>query len=211
MRAPVHPSDVTLAATSTAEALRPAIDRDWEISAGDLTWSCRRTLDHILDALAHYCAHLASRAETRLPFTRDGAPGATVEQLLVAMPAQAAVLARVAEASPLEARGFHSAGMADAEGFLAMGCDEVLVHGWDVASGLGVPFAPPEDVCTRVGDRLFPWRPTNVEPWKSLLWCNGRIALDDRARQGGDWWWQCAPLDEWDGTRRTRTVPPAWS
>jgi len=30
------------------------------------------------------------------------------------------------------------------------------------------------------------------------------------AEMADDWWWQCAPLDEWDGTMRARTVPPAW-
>jgi hypothetical protein len=87
-----------------------------------------------------------------------------------------------------------------AEGFAAMHCDEVLVHGDDIALGLGVAFAPPPDLVRRVRDRLFPWTPAGA-PWTTLLWCNGRVALPDHARLT-DWSWHPAPLSAWDGPRR---------
>jgi hypothetical protein len=74
------------------------------------------------------------------------------------------VLAAVARASKPGVRAFHPAGMADAEGFLAMGCDEILVHTGDIAEGLGIAVAPPADLCQRVVARLFPWAPTDVDP-----------------------------------------------
>jgi hypothetical protein len=36
--------------------------------------------------------------------------------------------------------------MADPDGFLGMGADETLVHAWDIAQGLGVPFDPPREL-----------------------------------------------------------------
>ena len=45
----------------------------------------------------------------------------------------ATVLARVTDASPPGARGWHPFGLADASGFAAMACDEFLVHTDDVA------------------------------------------------------------------------------
>lgn len=45
--------------------------------------------------------------------------------------ATAATLAQIASAAPDAARGYHNAGVAGTCGFLAMGCDEILVHGLD--------------------------------------------------------------------------------
>jgi hypothetical protein len=49
--------------------------------------------------------------------------------------------------------------MADAEGFLAMGAVEVLLHTWDIATALGVPLAPPDHAeasAAKMVARLFP-------------------------------------------------------
>ena len=157
-----------------------------------------------------YSDHLATRALERRPFKREVGPDPTIEQLLTFVRSQASVLARVCEASP-DARAFHPAGMADAMGFAAMGCDEILVHTNDVCTGLGVAFAPAPDLCEKVVARLFPWAPAHPDPWERMLWCNGRMALPGRERLTEDWWWWCRPLEEWDGTAYTRTQPPAWS
>ena len=102
---------------------------------------------------------------------------------------------------PPDARAYHSAGMADVAGFVAMGCDELLVHGWDACQGLGLGLVAPPDLAGRVLERLFPWAPRGVAPWPALLWANGRVDLaGGRPRPGSDWAWHCAPVDEWDGT-----------
>jgi hypothetical protein len=93
--------------------------------------------------------------------------------------------------------------MADASGFVAMGCDETLVHTNDLARGFDLPFEPPRELCRRVLRRLFPWAPEEADPWQALLWANGRIALPGHGRLSSDWAWHCASLEEWDGTIAT--------
>ena len=210
------PDDLLAVAAGCRAALEGALDADWSVRAGDLDWTCRRTLDHMLDTLLHYAAHFASRAEGRLPFVRDGDPARSVPDLLTGLGTSAAILAEVCRAAPPEARGFHPAGPADATGFLAMGCQELLAHTFDIAAGLGIPFRPADPALVRrVVDRIFPWAPEPHEAssWDALLWAAGRIALPDRPRLDSNWWWHAAPLSEWDGTvkRRTAETPPGWT
>lgn len=202
--------DILAAAAASTEALGPALDRDWSRPAGQLERSCRETLDHIVDTLIWYSSQLATTAPTRLSRLRNGNPDAGVDELLVGVSTSAAILAGVADAAPLGARGFHPAGMADPSGFLAMGCDEILVHTHDIAAGLGLAFEPPAEAAEHVLVRLFPWAPPGEGAWATLLWANGRSALPSHPRLEADWYWQCAPLSEWDGTIKKRKTPPSW-
>lgn len=204
------PVDLLAAAAVCRGALSPALGHDWEVRARDMDWTCRRTLDHVADVLVLYAAHLATRATARRPPLRNGDPNAAPAALLLSVESGAATLAEVIRAAPPGTRAFHPAGMADATGFVAMGCEEILAHTWDIAEGLGVDFVPPPDLAARVVARLFPWAPADVPPWDALLWAAGRITLPDHERLGTDWFWHCAPLAEWDGTPRTRTAPPTW-
>jgi hypothetical protein len=108
-------------------------------------------------------------------------------------------LAAVLRGMPAEARGSHGQ-PTDAAGCAAMPCEEVVVHGYDIARGFGVACTPPPDLARHVRDRLFPWPPAG-DPWTTLLWCNGRMALPDYERLT-DWSGHPAPLSAWDGTRR---------
>lgn len=207
----LQPDDLLAAAAACRAALTPALGDDWGVPAGDLDWDCRRTLDHIPDALAFYAALLATRATERITPPRNGDPGRSPAELLAVVETTAAILAAVVLAAPPASRAFHPAGLADAEGFVAMGCAEIMIHTADLAQGFGRPFTPPADLTRRVVRRLFPWAPTDAEPWAALRWACGRIALPDRPRLGPDWWWHCAPLAEWDGTVKKRTAPPAWT
>jgi hypothetical protein len=80
-----------------------------------------------------------------------------------------------------------------------MACDEILVHGSDIANTLHLAYTPPPALCELVLRRLFPWAPKDVDPWQGLLWANGRRPLDDLAIDP-DWVWHCAPLSDWDGS-----------
>jgi len=198
------PSDIVGAVTAASEAMRGSAGADWTTKARDLDWTCRRTLNHSIDAVLWYATNLATASTEDSGDVRDGKKDETpVPELLRALELSGVLLARVVQASPPGARGYHGAGMADATGFLAMGCDETLIHAYDVTEAFGAPFAPPVDICDRTVRRLFPWAPEHDDPWERLLWCNGRIALPDHPRLGPTWGWWCAPLDEWDGTPRT--------
>ncbi|MDP9369654.1 MAG: hypothetical protein M3Q03_15495 [Chloroflexota bacterium] len=205
------PDDLLLAAAVCREALLPALGEDWSRPAGDLTWDCRRTLDHVVDALLFYTGQLTTRATRRLLRLRNGDSERPVEELLEIVGTAAAVLAEIVRAAPAGTRAFHPAGMADGSGFVAMGCTEILIHTDDIAQGLALPFRPPDALTAVVLTRIFPWAPLKADPWAAFRWACGRASLPDRDRLAPDWWWHCAPLSEWDGTRTVRTVPPGWS
>ena len=200
----VSPDDVRSAAAVCREALSELVDLDWSVRAGELDWSCRQTLEHIPNTQLFYASQLALAATDRLPRAIGGEDQLTVAELLLALEVNAAILEHVVRAASASTRAFHPAGMADPSGFAAMGCDEILIHTADIAAGLGIDFKPPEDLCGRVLVRLFPWAPTDVGHWDSLMWANGRIALDE-SPQDENWRWHCAPLSEWDGRIPRRT------
>lgn len=52
-----------------------------------------------------------------------------------------------------DVRAHHPAWMVDPKGFLAMAADELLIHGDDVATGLGVVLTPPDRLVARVRGR----------------------------------------------------------
>jgi uncharacterized protein (TIGR03083 family) len=198
-----RPDDLRQAAAVAAGALAPHSGADWSLRAPDLDWSCRETLDHVIVGILWYAGNLASLAKARPGVVREEDPGAPNGDMLEALVLSAHILARVAEATPPGGRGYHRMGPPDATGFVAMGCDEILVHTGDICAGLGVRFDPPADLCARVVARLFPWAPEHDDPWERLLWCNGRIALPSHERLGPEWGWWSAPLDEWDGAVKT--------
>lgn len=201
-----HPDrdDVLAAVEVVARAVEPVTDSDdlWDKPAGTLRWSCRHTLAHTGDCLTWYAANLARHSTGPIEVAEmpdDVEPA----RLLDALRSGAALLASVVVAAQPEDRAFHPFGIADRSGFAAMGCDELLVHGYDLADGLGVLYKPPAELSRHVLRRLFPWAPTDTDPWATLLWANGRTPLGNRPPET-EWLWHCAPLTEWDGHIRRR-------
>lgn len=158
---------------------------------------------HICQALGAYASNLAlgkSDSSPLIPVDEDAAKPVDLPELVRG---QTLLLASVARGVPSNTRGWHSAGLPDVEGFLAMGCTEVLLHCWDAVRGTGTEFVADEAVSDHVLQRLFPWipegTPKGTPRWQTLLLATGRDELEGHESPGERWMWQNAPLEEWNG------------
>jgi hypothetical protein len=196
---PVTADDLEAAVSTTVATLRPASGRDWSVPAGALEWDCWHTAEHIGDCLLSYAGQLVAQPTTRfVRFEVTADTDAAPAEVLEFAEAGGRILAATVRTCPPQVRGWHPTGMADPEGFAAMGCVEALVHGHDIAQGLGLALDPPRQVCTRVLARLFPHAAADLadlDPWLALLWATGRIALPGRPRVA-HWRWHGAPPAE---------------
>jgi hypothetical protein len=202
----VRPDHVVDAAELAAGALAAHVGADWSANAGDLAWDVETTVVHLIGALAKETLYLASRSTRFIAISLTKFRSASHAELVRSIVPSAQALANTASATPRGALAYHSTGMTDAEGYLAMGCSEVLLHTWDACCGLGVEFAGSDELAVAVLARTFPWvevQPTDG-PWRTLLWAFGRVALAERPRLEADGLPGLrAPLEEWDG------APPA--
>lgn len=195
----VTADDLEAALSAVADTLRPATDRDWSVTAGTLDWDCWHTAEHIGDCLMSYAAQIVAQPTNRYVrflavADKEASPAEVLEFALTG----GGVLAATVRTAAPQARAYHPTGMADPEGFAGMGCTEALVHGYDIAQGLGLTLDAPRDVCARVQARIFPHITADLadtDPWAALLWCTGRIELRGRGRLT-QWRWRGAPLGE---------------
>ncbi|MGH8916953.1 MAG: hypothetical protein ACRD0H_01180 [Actinomycetes bacterium] len=205
----MQPDDVITAAIALA-ALGAVGDANprWSCRAVPTTWTAARTVAHIADALLYYAGQVARRADHRLPVLRDGRAAPPSEQLDNAVTAAYVLAGLLGDLGP--ARAWHPSGLADASGWAGMAVTELLVHGHDVAGALEIEFPLPEQLCHRTLIRVFPW--VSLEsgtPDVALLTVTGRAKMHGISSDS-EWWWQSAPLAEWDGRPRRRTSPPRW-
>jgi uncharacterized protein (TIGR03083 family) len=192
-------SNLLQTARVSATFLNRALELDWDRPIPDMTWSVREVVAHISEVLLWYSTDLSAGNCELSTMDLKVRPTEPPDQLVQTLTAFSTTLALVVDGVPPGQRGWHPDGLADATGFAAMGCDEILVHTYDAARGLGLEFEPFEVFSQPVLSRLFPWAPKDVDPWEGLLWANGRVELPDRPRQT-HWHRHPAPLDEWDGT-----------
>jgi hypothetical protein len=155
---------------------------------------------HITSCLTWYAADLVAGPVEVTAFDLVRRPDADLAEVVKQLGAAAEVLARVVDAADPAERGAHDWGLADASGFAAMGCAEMLLHTGDVAEGRGLDWTPPVPLAAATRARLFPWAPVDADPWAALLWATGRGELPGR-EPVTSWRWHCAPLSEWDGTQ----------
>lgn len=213
-RPPVTPGDLLAAIENVVSTLRTGTDRDWSTPAATLDWDCRHTTEHIGDCLLSYAGQLTVEPRERyVPFMAHADTDAPPEGLLEFVLMGGRVLASVVRTSPAGARAYHPTGLADREGFMGMGCVEVLVHGHDVATGLGLELDPPREVCARVLDRMFPEQAASAadaedDPWAVLRWATGRTDLPGRPAPAS-WRWRGAPLDDPPVTSTAPASPAA--
>lgn len=152
----VRPDDVVVAADSMLRALEPHVDLDWRSPASGLDWDVRTTVAHAASAAAKYALSLAGGSSRYIAIRCAGTDDASNDDLLHAVVSAATPLREVANNVPVGRRGFYVSGMTDAEGFVAMGCTEILVHAYDAAQTFGARLDPEDGLCRRVISRLFP-------------------------------------------------------
>lgn len=191
----VTAEDLDAAASSVAGALRKATAQDWRATAGTGDWDSWHTAEHLGDCLLSYAAQLVAQpTDGFVRFAAAAEKDATPAEVLEFALTGAAILAATIKTATPSARAFHPAGIADPEGFAAMGCVELLVHGADMARGLDEEIDPPGDLCERLLARLFPEVGLEDEdPWTVLLWATGRTELPGRGRRD-EWRWHAGPL-----------------
>lgn len=184
------PALLDAAARDCVRVLSTVPDDDFARHAHGLQWSCRTTLDHVVEGLLGYAALLTSGAEHRwtslLGMLRPGLP---LEHCLEGVATTATLLSRAVATATPDARGWHPWGMSDAAGFAAMGVTELTMHTHDMTRALDVAWQPDPEHCAPVVERLFPDAPEHAEPDELLLWCTGRKALPGVARRES-WQWR---------------------
>jgi len=180
---PTGADDVEQTLAAMTSTLIPLVDADWTVAAGGLDWSCWQTAAHVAhDLHAYACQVTAGPREAYLPLDLVVRPGAPPAQLLRAVQTSASLLTLALRSAGPDVRAWHF-GLTDAGGFATMGVNEVVVHTWDIARGLGVDFEPPNHLAQKVLARLWAGAPQGPAG-RVLLWCNGRVALPDHPREG---------------------------
>lgn len=172
----------------------------WSNDIPGMGWTVAQSVAHAAEGCLWYAIDLSAGGVDLQTVTHSVRVDRPSSELIATVRTYSSILIDVVDAVPADQRGFHPQGLADRSGFAAMGCDELLVHTWDAARGLGTEFVPPPSLAEAVLLRLFPWT-GNLDgaPWQKLLWANGRIEVMDQARLS-NWKWHCAPLSEWDGS-----------
>jgi hypothetical protein len=166
-----------------------AAGRDWSVPAGTLEWSCHRTADHLVDCVFSYGLFLASGKRDGYPRFGElhALPGASPADLGDGLRAVLAMLCATIGAAPPTAeaviwrRPVLTLG-APAD-FAARGGLELVLHGHDVCSGLGVAYEPDADACRRLFAHTADW-PGHAVPvsptddiWGDLLTRSGRPSV----------------------------------
>jgi hypothetical protein len=192
--------DVRAAAELFRRLLEPALGADWTVPVPGLDFTVAGVVAHAAGAPLWYSVDMWSGTENA-SFEVQVLDDTGNERLLTSVLAASAALAAGVDAAPPSLRGFHPFGSPDPAGFAAMACDELLVHGRDAALGLGLEFEGDARLAQTVLARLYPWHAVGADddPWRVLLWANGRLSLQGRPDQE-HWRWHCAPLSEWDGS-----------
>jgi hypothetical protein len=169
--------------------LRLHSDADWSPQAVHSDETILGVGAHIADTLIAYAGQIASQPSDHwVPIHSVLDDGTGVHGLLEAIASSGRIFDVIAEHAPSTTRAFHSWGMSDTEGFLAMACVELLVHTNDVVSSLEGEFSVDDELVEPVLHRLFRDVPTGGSRWEALLWSTGRIAIPSHPQQAS-WRW----------------------
>ena len=152
-----------------------------------MEWTSREVVDHLCNTLAFYANHVVMAAQRHQPRIRSvGEDDLCDADLASTVTAWVRLLSAAVQAAPDDVLAWHPLGMADMEGFLALACNELVIHASDVARARGAdPAVEDHEFCRRLLERLFPLAApaADEEAWQVLLWANGRPSLTGRPPQ----------------------------
>lgn len=159
-------------------------DEDWSAPAANLEWSCRQTLDHVIDCLFSFTLQLAARASSRfLPFNELHATAeASTADLLVGFRGAVRMFRDVTSNAEPGAVAGDGLALLTAEDGCARGAYEVALHSYDITTGLGAIWRLPDDLCRAITASEALWMfdraaaATGDGPWASFLIGSGRRA-----------------------------------
>jgi len=174
-------AEVEQGVADMVRALGPHATDDWHRPAGTLEWTCWTTAAHVAHDLLAYAGQVAARPDSGyLPCDLRVRDDASPADLLRIVAGYGRLLSAALSAADPAARAWHW-GPTDPSGFAALGVNETLVHTYDIARGLGIPWTPSGELSAAVLERLFPEAPRG-DPARVLLWCTGRGDLPGRPR-----------------------------
>ncbi len=161
------------------------VDRDWRVPAGTLDWDCLYTADHLVDCVFSYAFFLASRKIDDYPNYGElhALAGSGPTDMIEGLRATSTMLLAVIDTAEPDAvaviRRRPTVQTGGPRAFAARGGLEMILHAYDVCSGLGIAFEPPAPLCRRLFDTTGDWHGVgSIEPtadaWGDLLERSGR-------------------------------------
>jgi hypothetical protein len=157
---------------------------EWQAPAASVGWTCWRTAEHIAGDFAHYAAQVIGQPRDHyVKFGFDTSRAETPEELREIVFVAGGLLAASVRTASISSLGWHPHGFFTPAGFAAIGAAEGIVHGHDIAAGLGIDWSPGPELCARVLSAVFPdaGLPAGSSALEALLAETGR---DERPAQG---------------------------
>jgi len=102
--------DLLVAAGWVEQLLRPLVTAEWSVPAGELEWSVRQVVDHLVDVCGFYAIHLAAQSDRRLRVDVTPHPQAGNDERLDVLAATGRLLAVTISAADPTATGWHFMG-----------------------------------------------------------------------------------------------------
>ena len=200
----VAPIDLRAAIVHACEYMQQLDAGQWSGKCQDLTWSRIECAGHILDAFSYCIVNQSNPATQPLPRVLRVSQGVASNDIVSVLPLWGEVFIQATEvAAKSGSRGAHRWGYPDSEGYLAIGCVEVLLHTYDMLrdTDLKNDFEQSLESTTidKVTVRLFPWTTGETNFWKALLWATGRLQITGKPDMRNRWAWHCDLLSEWNG------------
>jgi hypothetical protein len=162
-------AEVVADATNELGSLLGRVPCDsWELPAAHVDWDCRRTADHIASVFMHYAAQVMGRSRDHyVKFGFDTSRAETPNELREVVAVAGGLFSMAVGTAAPDAVSWHPHGYFTPAGFAAAGSAEALIHGADIATGLGLAWSPEPGLCEQVLGMVFP--DAEREPGASAL------------------------------------------